>query len=182
MSTKALIIRCIILGTALAAFAVQRLPAQPVEFDDGSTATPHYYRPWRPGPPQSDVGIAAVGLPFFTAGFSSFSRVLPITFLGGNPSVPGAGTTTIPAVLVPLRVNFLDGSGCHGRVRPGRHYRTVADVCLYQLCARRHKYRNHTIRRRRTAGSILELHHALGSFSRLSCLTRRTGGSRDNQH
>ena len=63
------------------------------------------------GPPQSQFGVAAVGLPFFTAGVQSFTTTLPITWIGSNPTIPGAGTSTVPVVIVPLIVNFLDGSG-----------------------------------------------------------------------
>src|SRR4051812_25615379 len=85
--------------------------AQPqVVFEDGTTAT---IRPQRlaPGPAQGELGAAAVGLPFFTTGVPSFNRVLPITLIGGDPSHAGAGATTIPTVIVPLLLNFLDGSG-----------------------------------------------------------------------
>ena len=86
--------------------------AQPqVDFDDGTSATILRQR-LAPGNLQSELGTAAViGLPFFTASLQSFNRSLPITFLGGDPSVPGTGTSTIPTLIVPLLVNFLDGSG-----------------------------------------------------------------------
>src|SRR6478672_6527847 len=92
----------------LAAFAATA-PAQ-VQFDDGTSAivlNQHLAM----GPPQAQLGAAAVGLPFFTPSLQSFNTFLPITFVGGNPSVTGTGASTIPTVIVPLLVNFLDGSG-----------------------------------------------------------------------
>lgn len=79
--------------------------------DDGSAVMP-LIRPWRMGPPQAELGASAVGLPFFTLGLTSLgNRILPITFLGDNPLVPGRGTTSIPTLVVPLNVVFQDGSG-----------------------------------------------------------------------
>src|SRR5436190_4424714 len=85
--------------------------AQPqADFEDGTSAV---ILPQRlaPGPPQAELGAAAIGLSFFTSRLPVFNTTLPITFIGGDPSVPGTGTTTIPTLIVPLRVNFLDGSG-----------------------------------------------------------------------
>src|ERR1700730_15634658 len=90
--------------------AIASLATAQVQFDDDTSAIILNQRLAR-GPSQYELGIAAAGLPFFTGGLQSFNRVLPITFLGGNPSVPGTDTSTIPTVIVPLLVNFLDGSG-----------------------------------------------------------------------
>lgn len=79
--------------------------------DDGTTVTATLIRPWSMGPPQSELGASAVGLPFFTLGLTSLGgKGLPITFVGGNPLL-GSGTTSIPTVIVPLNVVFQDGSG-----------------------------------------------------------------------
>src|SRR5437868_6105704 len=108
---EASMFRSVLCGSAILLLAGVAVRAQPqTDFDDGTSATILRQR-LAPGPAQGDFGISAVGLPFFTAGIPSFNRILPITFVGGNPSVPGTGTSTIPVVIVPLLVNFLDGSG-----------------------------------------------------------------------
>src|SRR5690349_11929371 len=85
--------------------------AQPrTDLEDGSSATILPQR-FGPGPDQPAFSAAALGMPFFIVPLPSFNRILPITFVGGNPAAAGAGTTTIPTVIVPLVVRFLDGSG-----------------------------------------------------------------------
>lgn len=82
--------------------------------DDGTIVTATLHDSWSLGPDQSalsDPSAPASGLPYFTARLNSFGSLLPITFLGTDPSVPRADSSPIPAVIVPLIVNFLDGSG-----------------------------------------------------------------------
>jgi hypothetical protein len=95
--------------TSLVFVLVVSSPAQ-VLLDDGTTVT-IMNRPLALGPPQPDAAVTATGLPFFTLGLKSFDTTLPITFIGADPTVPGTGTTTVPTLIVPLLVNFLDGSG-----------------------------------------------------------------------
>ncbi len=88
-------------------------PAQ-VEFAEDNSSATILNQPVMLGPAaslQDAAAAAATGLPFFTAGLTSFDRSLPITFVGGDPRLPGSGTTTVPTLIVPLLVNFLDGSG-----------------------------------------------------------------------
>lgn len=101
-------------GTVLAALTSTYLFAQVAEFDDGTKVTATLHKNWNLGPPQSALlnsGAALAGLPYFTLALNSFGTPVPITFLGTDPSVPGAGTTTIPTTIIPLIINFLDGSG-----------------------------------------------------------------------
>jgi hypothetical protein len=57
---------------------------------------------------------ASGGLAFYTANYTSFGRSYPFQIVGTDPSL-GAGTTTIPTVIVPIQLTFpntrvLDGT------------------------------------------------------------------------
>jgi hypothetical protein len=59
------------------------------------------------GPAQSGVGSQATGLAFFTDSYNSLGTALklPFNIVGSNPA-SGAATTTIPTVIVPIKVMY----------------------------------------------------------------------------
>ena len=72
-------------------------------------------RPISFGPAQSAGGSGAIGpvadanasggLQFYTANYTSFGRSYPFNIVGTDPSL-GANVTTIPTVIVPIRLTF----------------------------------------------------------------------------
>ena len=68
------------------------------------------------GPPQTTGATpfalqSTPGVKFFVHSFNSLGTPLPVAFIGGNPSVAGAGTTTIPTTFVPLAFEFWNAPG-----------------------------------------------------------------------
>jgi len=74
-----------------------------------------YNRPIGPGPAQT-AGVSAAkgvvpnanasgGLQFYTANYTSFGKSNPFNIVGTDPSL-GANTTTIPVVIVPIKLTF----------------------------------------------------------------------------
>jgi len=53
------------------------------------------------------------GVAYYTANYTSFGRSYPFNIIGTNPS-QGAGVTTIPTVIVPLRITFPGGAVLDG--------------------------------------------------------------------
>ena len=94
--------------------------------DDGSTynVAANFDKALRPGPFQNNSGGGGVlpvgqfnpsgGLVFYTANYTSFGRANPFNIVGTDPSL-GANTTTVPVVIVPIKLTFpnsvvLDGT------------------------------------------------------------------------
>jgi len=93
--------------------------------DDGSTysVVTNFDKALRPGPYQTNGGgvVSPVGqsnpsggLAFYTANYTSFGRANAFNIVGTDPSL-GANTTTIPVVIVPIKLTFpnsvvLDGT------------------------------------------------------------------------
>ncbi len=88
------------------------LKAESVKLSNGMVAVPTLRQPITMGPvlQQGSVTTLASGLPHFVLNLSFFGTILPTAFVGGEPST-GAGTTTIPTTIIPIRVVFQDGSG-----------------------------------------------------------------------
>lgn len=71
-----------------------------------------YNLPIGSGPAQPDsTGNGPVsGLSFYSTHYSAFGMPLPFNIVGSDPSL-GAGTTTIPTVIVPLKIIFASAGG-----------------------------------------------------------------------
>jgi hypothetical protein len=89
------------------------LPAfgQTADFEDG-LGTARFDQKIGLGPAQEVLpapSAVAPGLPFFTRGFNSLGAVtLPMNIVGTDPGA-GAATTSVAAVVVPLRIVFANG-------------------------------------------------------------------------
>lgn len=54
---------------------------------------------------------AANSVPMFSNVFrDNTGKIWPVTMVGADPSIAGAGTTNVPVVIIPLRVNFTNAS------------------------------------------------------------------------
>jgi hypothetical protein len=103
--------------TALAVFGIAPAFGQTTIDIDGVTynVVMKYNRPIGRGPAQT-AGVSAVsgvvpnanasgGLQFYTANYTSFGKSNPFNLVGTDPSL-GANTTTIPVVIVPIKLMF----------------------------------------------------------------------------
>jgi PEP-CTERM motif len=92
----------------VAAFAQDDVPT--VDPLDPSSGT--YSHAIGLGPAQSNGTAQATGLAFFSANYASLgtSRLLPFNVVGSNPA-NGAATTTIPTVIVPIKVVYQTAGG-----------------------------------------------------------------------
>lgn len=102
----------LILATLLTAPGV--LSGEAVELSNGTVLTPTFRAPWPPPRFQSGtsgtVNTNAAGLPLSVIGSRSFGTLLPFTLVGSAP-LAGAVSTTVPTVIIPVKANFLDGTG-----------------------------------------------------------------------
>jgi hypothetical protein len=85
--------------------------SQTVDFIDGVAGTAKFGRPIGFGPAQAVPSAGSVNseLAFFSKGFFSFTRNIPMNIVGTDPG-SGAATTTIPTVIVPLKITFTDSA------------------------------------------------------------------------
>ena len=88
-----------------------------IHFANGMTGVAKLDMPPARGPAQNKVkALAAIrgaapasGLTFFTANFRSFDAVIPLTFIGTNPML-GSATSTTPTVIIPIKFVFSNGA------------------------------------------------------------------------
>jgi hypothetical protein len=99
----------------VAAFAVMACTSvfgQQLDLPEGPAGNAKYGRPLAMGPRQpliADSAAGGTGLAFYSALYQSLgTKKLPFNIIGTDPSL-GAATTTVPIVIVPIRLTFSSG-------------------------------------------------------------------------
>jgi len=106
----------IALAACMALLAQNRAGAQSVVFSNGNKGIARFADKYGAGPrqPSRPTAPSASGIPYYSKGFASLKgKSVTLRLIGTDPGA-GAASTTIPAVIQPLRVVFSDGTVLDG--------------------------------------------------------------------
>ena len=85
------------------------------------------------------------GVQFYQANYTSFGKQNSFRIIGTDPSA-GAAVTTVPTVIVPVKITFPNSVVLDGTNQPGDRNREFSPFPDRRLHHRRNRYRRHSIR------------------------------------